>query len=168
MPRWPRLRDWTGGLAQMTTAAELTALLAAVPKPGRARALGRIHLLAVHRQNRVIRDIRALGGHTRTVESLWVVMEACVAHFESRRLTQKDIAARASGVASAATVSRSIQDLEMDGWISTVRAPDDMRIRLITPTLRALEYFDSLVEPGWQAFIALIAAVITEGEASGS
>ncbi len=138
-----------------------------VPLKAKAIAIGRWHQQALVRRAAIIREFRQLHEVPRALEGFWIVIEASLAHFEGRTLTQKDLAARATGTASAATISRAIQDIEREGWIVTRVSDTDARVRLIELTPRAEQYYLSRVEASWQAFwsIAETALLAAENQA---
>jgi hypothetical protein len=123
-----------------------------IPLEAKAIAIGRWHQEALLRRGAVIREFRDLKEIPRALEGFWIVMEASLAHFEGRVMTQKDIAARATGTASPATISRAIQDVEDEGWIVTKPSRSDARVRTIEITAKTKEYYLSKVESSWQAF----------------
>jgi|GEM_PF-2038506 len=125
---------------------------ARIPLTAKAIAIGRWHQEALARRGAVIREFRELREIPRALEGFWIVLEACLAHFENRVITQKDLAALATGTASPATISRTIQDIEADGWIVTRPSATDARVRIVDITPRAKAYYLSRVEASWQAF----------------
>ena len=130
----------------------------------KAIAIGQWHREALARRGAVIREFRQLRDIPRALEGFWIVMEASLAHFEGRVITQKDIAALATGTVSPATISRTIQDIEDEGWIVTRPSATDARVRIIEITPRTKEYYLSKVEASWDAFwsIAETALAATE------
>jgi hypothetical protein len=88
-----------------------------VPLHAKAIAARRWYQYAMLRQAASLREFRENHDSARTSEGYWIVIETCLAHLEGRTLTQKDLAARASGAASAATVSRAIQGLDERGFL---------------------------------------------------
>ena len=126
--------------------------LAKIPLKAKAIAIGRWHQAAMARRGAVIREFRELREIPRALEGFWIVVEACLAHFEDRVITQKDLAALATGTASPATISRTIQDIEAEGWIVTRPSETDARVRIVDITPRAKEYYLSRVEASWQTF----------------
>ena len=129
-----------------------TDLAAHIPLKAKAIAIGRWHQEALSRRGAVIRAVPELRDMPRSAEGFWIVIEACLARFEDRVLTQKDLAARANGTASPATVSRAIQDTEAGGWIVTRVSKTDGRVRIVDVTPRAEAFYLSRVEAAWQAF----------------
>jgi hypothetical protein len=79
-------------------------------------------------------------------------MEACLASFEGKIVTQKDLAALATGTVSPATISRVVQDMEDEGWIATRPSDTDARVPIVEVTPRASEYYLSKVYASWAAF----------------
>ena len=123
-----------------------------LPLRAKAIAIGHWHREALSRRAAIVREFRQLRDVPRALEGFWIVMEACLAHLEGEIVTQKDLAALATGTASPATISRAIQDMEDKGWIVTRPSGTDARVRIIEVTPRALEYYMSKVEASWDAF----------------
>ena len=133
-----------------------------IPIDAKALALARFHLAAFARRGAVIRQFRTLREIFRSLEAFWIIQEAILAHFEKRTLTQKDLTARATGTSSAATMSRSIRDVAREGWIVIETDKSDTRVRTIHATSRALEYYLSRVDDGWDEFWSIAEAALTE------
>jgi DNA-binding MarR family transcriptional regulator len=131
-----------------------------IPLQAKAIAIGRWHQEALTRRGAVIRQFRGLHEIARALEGFWIVLEACLAHLEGRSLTQKDLAARATGTASPATISRAIQDIEAEGWIVTRASDTDTRVQVIELTPVALEFYLSRVEDAWTAFWSIAATAL--------
>ncbi len=123
-----------------------------LPLRAKAIAIGHWHREALSRRAAIVREFRQLRDVPRALEGFWIVMEACLAHLEGEIVTQKDLAALATGTASPATISRAVQDMEDKGWIVTRPSGTDARVRIIEVTPRALEYYMSKVEASWDAF----------------
>lgn len=123
-----------------------------VPLKAKAIAVGQWHREALARRGSIIREFRSLRDIPRALEGFWIVLEAAMAHFEERTITQKDLAAMATGTASPATISRAIQDMETEGWIVTRPSETDARVRIVEITPRATEYYLARVEAAWEAF----------------
>ena len=136
---------------------------ALIPPEAKALALGRFHLRALARQWDIIRVVRGRRDIRRALEGFWIVLEALVAHFEARTLTQKDLTARAEGTSSAATISRAIGDIEQEGWIRTIPTPGDHRVRTIQVTEQALGLYLMRVDSGWDDFWSIAEAALTAG-----
>ena len=134
----------------------------------KAIAIGHWHREALSRRAAVIREFRQLRDVPRALEGFWIVMEACLAHFEGQIVTQKDLAALATGTASPATVSRAIQDMEDEGWIVTRPSDTDARVRIVEVTPRAMEYYLSKVEASWDAFWSIAETALASAEEADS
>ena len=111
-----------------------------------------------------IRAFQEGPDNGRAQESYWIVIEACLAHLEGRTLTQKDLAAQATGTASPATISRAISTLEERGFIVVRVYESDARVRIIEPSAKALDMFMSLAEGSWQAFWSIAESAPRSGE----
>ena len=135
-----------------------------LPLKAKAIAIGHWHREALARRAAVIREFRTLRDIPRALEGFWIVMEACLAHFEDRVMTQKDLAALATGTASPATISRAIQDIEGQGWIVTRPSNTDARVRIIEITPRAKEYYLSKVDASWDAFWSIAETALAAAE----
>lgn len=122
-----------------------------VPLTAKEIAAGQWHRVAILRQSASIKEFRNTPDHARATEAYWIVVEACLAHLEGRILTQKDLAAVARGTASAATISRAVQDLDERGFVVIRVSEADARVRIIEPSVRALELYMSRAESSWQA-----------------
>ncbi len=131
-----------------------------IPLHAKAIAIGRWHQEALIRRGVIIRQFRGLHEIPRALEGFWIVLEACLAHLEGRSLTQKDLAARATGTASPATISRAVQDIEEEGWITTRASNTDTRVQVIELTPMALEFYLSRVEDAWTAFWSIAATAL--------
>jgi hypothetical protein len=135
-----------------------------VSREARAIAVGHWHREALLRRSAVIRELRQLRDIRRAQEGFWILMEACLAHFEGRIVTQKDLAALATGTASPATISRAIQDIEDEGWIVTRPSSTDARVRIIEITPRAREYYLSKVDASWDTFWSIAETALATAE----
>jgi hypothetical protein len=135
-----------------------------VPLTEKAIAAGRWHRCAMLRQAAAVRAFRVGPANGRSQESYWIVIEACLAHLEGRTLTQKDLAAQATGTASAATISRAISTLEERDFIVVRVFETDARVRIIEPSAKALGIFMSRAEAAWQAFWSIAEAAMRSGE----
>lgn len=118
----------------------------------KALALGRLHLAAVRQRAAAMRKYPELGDTQRGAVAVWILLEALVAHLEARDLTQKDLAARANGLVSAATVSRAIGAVERQGWIAARPGLDDHRLRLLTLTPTGLALCLANTPRNWEEF----------------
>jgi DNA-binding MarR family transcriptional regulator len=135
-----------------------------VPLHAKAIAAAQWHQCAILRQAASVREYRPRHDSARAHEGYWIVLEACLAHLEGRTLTQKDLTAQASGTASAATVSRTIQGLEVRGILNVRVCEADARVRIIEPSARALDIFMSRVESSWQAFWSIAERALRAAE----
>lgn len=135
-----------------------------LPLKAKAIAVGHWHREALERRAVVIREFRQLRDMPRALEGFWIVTEACLAHFEERVITQKDLAALATGTVSPATISRAIQDIEGKGWIVTRPSGTDARVRIIEITPRAKDYYLSKVDASWDAFWSIAETALAAAE----
>jgi hypothetical protein len=135
-----------------------------VPLHAKAIAVARWHQCAILRQAASVRDYRERHDSARTQEGYWIVLEACLAHMEGRTLTQKELTAQASGTASAATVSRTIQGLDERGFLNVRVCEADARVRIVEPSARALDIFMSRAESSWQAFWSIAEGALCAAE----
>ncbi|MEI7713145.1 MAG: MarR family winged helix-turn-helix transcriptional regulator [Rhodospirillales bacterium] len=133
---------------------------ARIPLAAKAIAIGRWHREAQARRAAIIGELREQREIPRAQEAFWIVAEACLAHFEGRVMTQKDLAARATGTVSPATISRAIQDSEVEGWIVVKPSLLDARVRIVEATPKAMDYYRSKIEPAWQAFWSIAEAAL--------
>ena len=100
-----------------------------------ATATARAHAVVMRRN---ILSIRQVGRPSvRSREVAWCIIEALDAAFEGRRLTHKDLAATASGVIGAATLTRAVDRAVQRGMLRRERDPRDARLSLLVPTERA-------------------------------
>lgn len=138
-----RLDAWFAALARLTDL-------------DRARITGRLQLTAFDRLLRILVDARGGPDFVRGHEAFWIVLETIVTAVEGGVLTQKDLAARAAGLYSAATLSRVVRNAVARGWVVS-RAGHDGRTRMLEPTSRALEYFFSerQVDSGWHDYVGI-------------
>lgn len=76
--------------------------------------------------------LRDLVGAARALASYWVALEVACARGRDEPISQKQLAARAHGVWSQATISRAIQDLTRAGLLSIKENPRDRRSPFLT------------------------------------
>ena len=136
-----------------------------LPMKAKAIAIGHWHRESMARRAAVIHEFRQMRNTPRAQEGLWIVMEVCLAHFEDRVMTQKDLAALATGTVSPATISRAIQDVEEQGWIVTRPSDTDARVRIVEATPRAMAYYLSKVDASWDAFWLIAETALASAEA---
>ena len=135
-----------------------------VPLTAKAIAAGRWHRCAMLRNSASVRAIKESADSTRSQESHWIVIEACLARLEGRTLTQKDLVAQATGTASPATISRAISTLDERGLIVIRVCETDARVRIVEPSAKALDTFMARAEGSWQAFWSIAEAALRSGE----
>ena len=115
--------------------------------------------------------VSALSGGLpgpRALEVFWVVLGAVVAHFEHDALSRKDIAARATGAVSNATLSRAVRDAERLGLVTTRPSPTDGRSQIIMPQRRAIAYALAPQRAGvaWAAYFAILRSAFQDNPAT--
>jgi DNA-binding transcriptional ArsR family regulator len=122
----------------------------------RAEAVLDLHLLALKRQFEAIRKVFGDDPPHRSREALWAILEVLRADLRSEKIAIRDLVARAGGLLSAPTMSRTVAELEQCGLLT---ATMEGRLKLLKPTLRADELLMSRADEAFLAF-----ASITSGE----
>jgi hypothetical protein len=123
----------------------------------RIEAVLDLHLLVLRRQFDVIQKVFGDAPPHRSRELVWAVLEVLIADLRGERIAIRDLVARAEGLLSAPTLSRTISEAEQYGLLTSTMQG---RLKLLKPTQRAHEL---LVLRADEAFLAF-AGIIGEGQ----
>ncbi len=142
--------------------------LDAIPTSVRGITVGHIQLTAMRHRMLAVNALYEGSPSPRALEVFWIVLGALVAHFEHGALSRKDIAARATGAISNATLSRAVGDAERLGLVTTRPSPTDSRSQIIMPRRRAIAYLlaPQRVRMAWAAYFDILRKAFQDNPAT--
>ncbi|MBI0432447.1 hypothetical protein [Roseomonas sp. KE0001] len=107
---------------------------APAPLDAASEAAVAAHVAVLRRQYALLAQAGRGGPVVRGPEMLWCFLEAALAQSRGERLTHKDLQAYCAGALSPATLSRALADAVARGYLLQSPAPEDSRVKLITPS----------------------------------